>query len=605
MNWIRDYSYALTSHLIRDTNYVLGGKWLNPDARQEKGNIAGFIKNTPVASRAIHRYQQRTWNPVEDEMEQMTLADKAGRNAFIAKYGKKRYEDTMYMIWMKGGGETGYVHMKTPDQLKLDAINDLNKLLGKRTKGDYSKGKVKAVATDVKSSIEMIGEKAYINAVLKHSGHALNYLANMSENMSRFATFMASMEDGKTFGQATMDSKNITTNFNRRGRATAFIAPLYGFVNANIQGGHNLLHLAKHNIGIFSAVAATFMVSGAMAAEMVMALIGDDDEKGIPDYILLNNIVIPTGEGKYISIPVMPGFRMFWAAGVLAAQAINGKKSMGDVIFKTTNSIAESFSPFTLNESEWEKGQFPARAFIPTAMVPAYDIATNSDFTGKPIERKRWNEYTPDSELGMRRTSEAFKTLATTMNKLAGGDETRSAIYSIREDGSIEKAKGVEAAVKNMADFNPSVMEHVLLYYAGGRGRFFNDVRVSVGKLLQGEAPETYQIPVIKRLYGSAWDYETTDKWFDYTDFVKGNKLFRKKAEAAENFELLDKLNNSEKTNELIEVYDMYKEELDYLEEQIDAETDEKAKKELLKERKTMIGEAVKEMDAINDKYKK
>ena len=191
------------------------------------------------------------------------------------------------------------------------------------------------------------------------------------------------------------------------------------------------------------------------------------------------------------------------------------------------------------------------------------------------------------------------------MNKLAGGDETRSAIYSIREDGSIEKAKVVEAAVKNMADFNPSVMEHVLLYYAGGRGRFFNDVRVSVGKLLQGEAPETYQIPVIKRLYGSAWDYETTDKWFDYTDFVKGNKLFRKKAEAAENFELLDKLNNSEKTNELIEVYDMYKEELDYLEEQIDAETDEKAKKELLKERKTMIGEAVKEMDAINDKYKK
>ena len=150
-------------------------------------------------------------------------------------------------------------------------------------------------------------------------------------------------------------------------------------------------------------------------------------------------------------------------------------------------------------------------------MVPAYDIATNSDFTGKPIERKRWNEYTPDSELGMSRTSEVFKELATAMNKLAGGDENRSAIYSIRPDGSIEKAKDIEAGMKSLADFNPSVMEHVLLYYAGGRGRFFNDLRVSAGKLLQGEAPETYQIPVIKRLYGSAWDYETTDKWFDYT----------------------------------------------------------------------------------------
>lgn len=284
VNWIRDYSYAITSHIIRDANWGLVPH--TPEAKQEKGDIVGFVKNTPVAARAIHRYQQNKWNPVEDEAEQVTLADAAGRAAFITKYGKKRYEDTMYMIWMKGGGETGYVHMKTPDQLKLDAIKDLNKLLGRRAKGDYSKGKVKAAATDVKSSIEMIGEKAYINAVLKHSGHALNYLANMSENMSRFATFMASVEDNKTFGQAVMDSKNITTNFNRRGRATAFIAPLYGFVNANIQGGHNLLHLAKHNRGIFFAVAATFMISGALAAEMVMALMsGDDDEKGIPDYI--------------------------------------------------------------------------------------------------------------------------------------------------------------------------------------------------------------------------------------------------------------------------------------------------------------------------------
>jgi len=347
------------------------------------------------------------------------------------------------------------------------------------------------------------------------------------------------------------------------------------------------------------------MTSGMMAAEMVMAMTsGDDDKEGIPDYVLMNNIVIPTGEGKYISIPLMPGFRMFWALGVLIAQGINGKKNAEEVVFKAANSVAESFSPFTINENEWKEGKAPLRAFIPTSATPFYDWGVNSNFAANPIMKKRWSEYTPDSELGLRKTGKVFKEIASTMNKLAGGDESRSAIYSIRKDGSIEKAEGAEAMLKGIADFNPSVAEHILTYYAGGRGRFFQDVINSVSSLVGGEIPETYKVPVVKRLYGGTYDFETVDKWFEYGDFVKSNKLFRKKAEASENYELSDKLQNSDKVNDLIDVYDDYKKQMDDLEDMIDQETDEKAKKELLKERTTLMGEAIKEMDGINDKYK-
>lgn len=286
-------------------------------------------------------------------MKTVDLSTQSGRDQLRSMSGSSNsYYDNLYNIFGRMGGMTGYVHLEDPKYLRKEAVKEINRMLG----------------------YNGVLDKAWQSGVIQRPGKLLDYLANMSENMSRYATFLASLESGKTLEEAARDAKDITVNFNRKGTATGLLSPFYGFFNATVQGGHNLTHLAAHNKKKFMIAAAMFMTAGFFSS-MIVAAMGGDDDKKIPDYVLFNNIVIPTGVGKYITIPLPPGFRSLWATGVIANQVAIGRKSISEGMFKATTSMMDAFSPFTMAENEYKRGEVPMRSLMPTFVIPFITVS--------------------------------------------------------------------------------------------------------------------------------------------------------------------------------------------------------------------------------------
>jgi len=86
----------------------------------------------------------------------------------------------------------------------------------------------------------------------------VEYMAIMSEDNVRFATFLVSKAKGRSDIQAANDAKNVSVNFNQKGKIAPVLGSLYAFANAAIQGGLVIGKMAKNNTGNFSKVCHGF-----------------------------------------------------------------------------------------------------------------------------------------------------------------------------------------------------------------------------------------------------------------------------------------------------------------------------------------------------------
>lgn len=569
VNWIRDMGYASVSHIISD-----------------EGNIGKFYRNIPHASAAIHRGQSGTNKTLSDKeieeiMKTVDLSSQSGRDKLRSMSGgSNSYYDNLYNIFGRMGGMTGYVHLEDPKYLRKEAVKEINRMLG----------------------YNGVLDKAWQSGVIQRPGKLLDYLANMSENMSRYATFLASLESGKTLEESARDAKDITVNFNRKGTATGLLSPFYGFFNATVQGGHNLAHLAAHNKKKFMVAAAMFMTAGFFSS-MIVAAMGGDDDKKIPDYVLFNNIIIPTGVGKYITIPLPPGFRSLWATGVIANQVAIGRKSISEGMFKATTSMMDAFSPFTMAENEYKRGEVPMRSLMPTFVIPFYDVAKNEDFTGRKIYREPFTaemkKYTPDSELGIN-ANPLLDGLAKDLNKVFGGNEIRTAKY-IFKDGEYKKAEGASAMLRGAADFNPSVVEHIVTYYLGGRGKFFNDIYKTAESVVNSDKEvKLYNIPVVKRLITEPYEYDSYSRFIAVREFVEANNYFTKKAEGNMDFDSWVQSIGNPRLQEMIITFDIYNDMINTVNEIMElSSSDKQAVKKLKATRDSYIDEVNKTYDKL------
>ena len=92
---------------------------------------------------------------------------------------------------------------------------------------------------------------------------------------------------------------------------------MYAFFNASVQGtkrlGETLLTRDKDGKVSLSGtgkkiVAGGMMIGVAQAAILAMAGFGGDEP---PEWVKSKNLVIPVGDGKYITIPMPLGFNVF------------------------------------------------------------------------------------------------------------------------------------------------------------------------------------------------------------------------------------------------------------------------------------------------------
>jgi DNA repair protein RadC len=476
INQMRDLQYATLAHFIKGSG---------PEA-------AKFIKILPKARRAIIQHLNGKGDPKDP----------------IYK---------MYQDFMVNGGETGYVHLKDIDQLAVEINKELSRLTGKNSSFD----------------------KLIHAEILRKLGGWMEHMAIRSENLSRFATYLVAKEQGKTDKEAAYEAKEITVNFNRKGRISSLMGSLYAFFNASIQGGDNVIRMGKQHSGKFFAIGAAGMAMGFLNAMYNSLWGGDDDDDEdkyaqINDYLKYNNFIfmIP-GVKKYISVPLPHGFRWFNAMGVLAYQTAFGQKEIGAALKDGLSNAFAAVSPVNPVEFLSREGELTFRPLVPTTAMPIYDIFANQTYTGAPVHKEAFTRALDgriaDSSLGMDNVNTFVKGFTDFLFKIGGGDPDVGSKFYEDENGQIKK-------VTEIFDVNPSNIEHVIESWLGGRGMFWNDVlKTSQGTIEAahqlatedksfGEAMSNINsntVPILKSLVREPWRKTVYTSYYDIVDDIE------------------------------------------------------------------------------------
>jgi hypothetical protein len=111
------------------------------------------------------------------------------------------------------------------------------------------------------------------------------------------------VSDAEAKQTAASLAKNLTVNFNRKGDVATQMGALYAFFNASMQGTARMIETLKGPTG--KKIMAGGLLLGSMQAALLAAAGFDDEEP--PEFIRSKNIVIPTGDGKYIAFPMPLG----------------------------------------------------------------------------------------------------------------------------------------------------------------------------------------------------------------------------------------------------------------------------------------------------------
>jgi hypothetical protein len=283
-------------------------------------------------------------------------------------------------------------------------------------------------------------DKSYIDQTLNqfkegNSKKAFRYIigmtydfASMIENGVRLATYQQMREAGYSPQQSASVAKNLTINFDKKGSRTGALRSLYLFFNASVRGSVRLAETLSGPSG--GRIISGGILLGVMQAMMMAASGFKEDDP--PEYIREHNLVIPTGDGKYITIPMPYGLNILPNTGrIFTEYALdvdkNGfqKAKAGKKAMAWTNSLFSTFSPFG-NQG------LSLNALVPSAVEPIIGVGlTNKNSFGQNISRQ--DSYTRPTP-GYLRTKEtgtsAGKEFARIMNLMTGGTDFAKGAWS-------------------------------------------------------------------------------------------------------------------------------------------------------------------------------
>lgn len=467
------------------------------------------------------------------------LADTGGFGLY-AKYRNGTLDTSnkiqrYFKEFMDNGGETGWVQVKN--------MKDLSKEYRRNIKTERNK-------------VAKVG-KGFYNLIFKN----LENVNEIAENMARFATYCASRDSGRSAVRSAYDAKEVSTNFNRHGSASAIKSFKNGemsgmqnarkqiyrftssyfrntsmFFNAGIQSTNLLIKNFKHNpIGTAGYIAAGPMMTAGLIALLNNAMIASEDEKDrkgvkdpygeLPDYIRRNNLCVYIGEGEFVTIPLAIEERAFYGlgdfvAGLTFSKNISSQKmanlTENKKIDKWLNPAMDAVGCLSqlvpvmdyLGNASFGKEpvQETVKGFAPSAISPIVEWLYNSDWKGSPIQRDdKFDEEQPSWMLAYKGTPDFLinlnKKVNAATNTVAPGNENM-------------KGNDFWNAVTN-----PSALQHFYSGYMGGAATF---AERAVGLVKKGKDVETKDIPFVRSLLYTPNEQSslqrTKTKWYNYQD---------------------------------------------------------------------------------------
>lgn len=349
----------------------------------------------------------------------------------------------LFEEFQKEGGQTGYRDMYSNAERRAEAI-----------------------AREIKALDR--------HPAIKAGGALFNWLSDYNETMEnavRLAAYRTAKERGLSKQQAASIAKNLTVNFNRKGQVAIQMGALYAFFNASVQGTARMAETLTGPMG--KKIITGGILLGAMQALLLAAAGFDDDEP--PEFVRQRSLILPIGNGKYLSLAMPLGFHILPNLGRIPLEFVmGGFRNPAKRIAEFVGLFADTFNPVG-------NAGFSLQTFAPSVADPFVALAENRDWTGKPITREA-NPMAPTPGHARAKDTATTWSKATAygINWLSGGTKYKPGLFSP----------------------TPDQLDYLIGQATGGVGREVAKIEQTVGSAFTGEELPLHKIPLVGRFLG-------------------------------------------------------------------------------------------------------
>jgi hypothetical protein len=324
------------------------------------------------------------------------------------------------------------------------------------------------------------------------------------ENAVRLSAYKVALEQGMSKERAASVAKNLTVNFNRRGRQTAKLGAYYAFLNAAIQGSTRMVETLRGPMGKKIMLGGVMLGAVNTLIAMTMMGAGDDDDawEKIPGFVKERSVIIPLGKEDYLAIPMPLGYHVLPNMGRKAVEMMmhsDPTVGAGTHIAEMLKLVLDAFNPLGGSQNM-------AQMAMPTPFDPALALIQNRDWTGKPIYREDSSNLDPTP--GHTRT----KDTASTFSKLVSE--------------ALVKISGGTDYQPGAINWTPDQIDYIIGQLTGGLGRELMKVEQTITAPFTGEELPPHKIPLAGRLYGNTRGPASESEKF-YENLTKLNGVER------------------------------------------------------------------------------
>lgn len=416
--------------------------------------------------------------------------------------------------WAENGGRIG--------GMATENVSDIRKKFDRQLRLMDSSFRSLAQCRTAKDVIRLLGDKRYrLREFVEHA----NSIVEMGTRIAAYATHREMTRgNGKTDAENIADaisySRDITVNFNRKGRLTPIINALFAFSNASVQDFERSLRafgdgkyasgaagLARIGIRTGLRMGAGLFVLGFLSSWLGYAQDDDEEEKkGIPqwgnakEYVKQSQITVRFGQRTF-HIPIRGLSNIPYYMGHKAFEIMRGKTSAGRAAWQTAQTAFGDVIDVIGGAPTF------AQAATPSVLRPGMELVQNRSFTGSQLYREpQFGKTDVLSQMGRGSTHEIWKGLARALNEIGTLGHGRQRT--------------------SWLDFQPEKLQQAWNWLGGSVGRDVGQAAGTLWDILHGKVPDVRNAFAVSRFVGkvdenSARFYEARDEWQSAVDELK------------------------------------------------------------------------------------
>ena len=360
------------------------------------------------------------------------LNDRYG-TSLIQRYAKE---------WAENGGRIG--------GMATENFADIQRKFDRQLRAMTSQFRHLAGIRSWGDAMTYVGDR--MNGLKEFSEH-WNSVVEMSTRIAAYATYREMTKgngksDAENIADAVSYSRDITVNFNRKGRLTPLLNAWWAFSNASIQDlqrsfqafGERRYGAAVGGVAGLAARTGLKMGAGLFILGFLSSMLGfgqDDPEeekegkaqwKDTKEYVKQNKMAFRIGDRTF-SIPVRGLSRLPYYLGHVAYETFTGRRSAAKAASDVVGLAGDNLTDVMGSTDSWTQW------FLPSVIRPGSEIVRNRTFTGSTMYRESRTAYDVKSNMGRTNTAPAWHTVAKLLNRLGGG-ENRGAFGGKSDRGS-------------------------------------------------------------------------------------------------------------------------------------------------------------------------